>query len=79
MMPRYYLKNLGGAAKVDKPVGLASSNHGTTVVGLNNLIGGPVSLAGFPLLSFAGCPACTKQVLPSSFISDLNAGGDTVP
>ncbi len=30
MMPRYYLKNLGGAAKVHTLVGLAPSNHGTT-------------------------------------------------
>ena len=30
MMPRYYLKFLGGAAKVDALVGLAPSNHGTT-------------------------------------------------
>ena len=30
MMPRYYLKFLGGAAKVDDLVGLAPSNHGTT-------------------------------------------------
>ena len=29
MMPRYYLKFLGGAAKVDDLVGLSPSNHGT--------------------------------------------------
>ena len=29
MMPRYYLKFLGGATKVDDLVGLAPSNHGT--------------------------------------------------
>ena len=29
MMPRYYLKFLGGASKVDDLVGLAPSNHGT--------------------------------------------------
>ncbi len=37
MMPRYYLKFLGGAAKVDALVGLAPSNHGTTLDGLNAL------------------------------------------
>jgi triacylglycerol esterase/lipase EstA (alpha/beta hydrolase family) len=31
MMPRYYLRFLGGAAKVDELIGLAPSNHGTTV------------------------------------------------
>ena len=30
MMPRYYIKNLGGDAKVDDLVGHAPSNHGTT-------------------------------------------------
>src|SRR3954454_3631640 len=30
MMPRYYVKFLGGASKVDDLVGLAPSNHGTT-------------------------------------------------
>ena len=29
MMPRYYVKNLGGAAKVDDLIGLSPSNHGT--------------------------------------------------
>ena len=31
MMPRYYVKNLGGAGKVDDLVGLSPSNHGTDV------------------------------------------------
>jgi len=39
MMPRYYIKNLGGAAKVDTLVGLAPSNHGTTLNGLFTLGG----------------------------------------
>src|SRR5687768_3000886 len=30
MMPRYYIKYLGGASKVDDLVGLAPSNHGTS-------------------------------------------------
>ena len=37
MMPRYYLKFLGGAAKVHTLVGLAPSNHGTTLDGLFTL------------------------------------------
>ncbi len=39
MMPRYYIKNLGGASKVDTLVGLAPSNHGTTLEGLFTLAG----------------------------------------
>ena len=37
MMPRYYMKFLGGAAKVHTLVGLAPSNHGTTIDGLSTV------------------------------------------
>jgi triacylglycerol esterase/lipase EstA (alpha/beta hydrolase family) len=76
MMPRYYLKNLGGAAKVHTLVGLAPSNHGTTLLGLATLAG------YFPgATAFLGvlCPACEQQTAGSSFITSLNSGGDTVP
>jgi triacylglycerol esterase/lipase EstA (alpha/beta hydrolase family) len=75
MMPRYYLKNLGGAAKVHTLVGLAPSNHGTTLLGLATLAGyfpGATALLGIL------CPACEQQTAGSSFITSLNAGGDTV-
>ncbi len=76
MMPRYYIKNLGGASKVDTLVGLAPSNHGTTLEGLFTLAGyfpGASSLVG------ADCPACEEQEAGSSFITALNHGGETVP
>jgi triacylglycerol esterase/lipase EstA (alpha/beta hydrolase family) len=76
MMPRYYIKNLGGASKVDTLVGLAPSNHGTTLEGLFTLAGyfpGASSLVG------ADCPACEEQEAGSSFITALDAGGETVP
>jgi triacylglycerol esterase/lipase EstA (alpha/beta hydrolase family) len=76
MMPRYYLKNLGGAAKVNALVGLAPSNHGTTLSGLATLAG--YFPGALPLIG-ALCPACTDQIAGSSFITSLNAGGDTVP
>jgi triacylglycerol esterase/lipase EstA (alpha/beta hydrolase family) len=75
MMPRYYLDFLGGAAKVDALVGLSPSNHGTTLDGLFGL------LAAFPGgSSFLGslCAACTEQAVGSPFLTNLNAGGDTV-
>ena len=75
MMPRYYIKNLGGAAKVNALVGLAPSNHGTTLNGLFTLASyfpGSSSLVG------ADCPACAEQEAGSSFITNLNAGGETV-
>ncbi|WP_328693781.1 lipase family protein [Streptomyces phaeochromogenes] len=76
MMPRHYLKFLGGAAKVNALVGIAPDNHGTTLNGLTQL------LDYFPgaadLLSTA-TPALADQVAGSAFLTKLNAGGDTVP
>ncbi len=76
MMPRYYLRFLGGAAKVKALVGLAPSNHGTTLEGL-------FTLAGFfpGANEFTGtlCPACEQQKAGSAFIEALNAGKETVP
>jgi triacylglycerol esterase/lipase EstA (alpha/beta hydrolase family) len=80
MMPRYYLRFLGGAAAVDTLVGLSPSNHGTTVDGLTTLL----ELAGAKQLGTAGlglvCGAgCEEQLAGSAFLQNLNAGGDTVP
>ena len=74
MMPRYYLKFLGGAAKVHTLVGLSPSNHGTSVNGLLTLgsyFPGAISF-------FGACPACEQQETGSAFLAELNAGGDTV-
>jgi triacylglycerol esterase/lipase EstA (alpha/beta hydrolase family) len=76
MMPRYYLKFLGGAAKTNALVGLSPSNHGTTLDGLATLAG---FIPGALDLVAAGCPACRDQVAGSPFLTTLNAGGDTVP
>jgi triacylglycerol lipase len=63
MMPRYYLKNLGGAAVVDDLVGLSPSNHGTT-----NPFAPPSGVT---------CPACAQQAWGSPFITALNSGDET--
>ncbi|WP_031486195.1 esterase/lipase family protein [Streptomyces bicolor] len=76
MMPRYYLKFLGGAAKVNALVGIAPNNHGTTLAGLTNLL--PYFPGAEDLLSTA-TPALAQQVVGSDFMTRLNAGGDTVP
>jgi triacylglycerol esterase/lipase EstA (alpha/beta hydrolase family) len=76
MMPRYYLKFLGGAAKVHTLVGLAPSNHGTTLDGLATLAG---YFPGANQFVSAQCPACAQQERGSAFLSGLNSGGDTVP
>jgi triacylglycerol esterase/lipase EstA (alpha/beta hydrolase family) len=75
MMPRYYLKNLGGAAEVHTLVGLSPSNHGTTLDGLfilSNFFPGANQFTG------ALCPACEQQRVDSAFITNLNSGGETV-
>lgn len=80
MMPRYYMKFLGGAPRVHLLIGLAPSNHGTTLDGANVLFADAHAL-GIDAFTLAGCLACTEQVngLGSNFMATLNAGGDTVP
>jgi triacylglycerol esterase/lipase EstA (alpha/beta hydrolase family) len=76
MMPRYYLKYLGGAEEVRALVGLSPSNHGTTLDGLfilSNFFPGANQFTG------ALCPACEQQRVDSAFITELNSGGETVP
>lgn len=75
MMPRQYLKFLGGAAKVHTLVGLSPSNHGTTLDGLGllaNAIPGATDLVG------SVCASCADQLVGSPFLTSLNGGGDTV-
>ena len=62
MLPRYYIKNLGGDTKVDDLVGLAPSNHGTTN----------------PAANWATwCAACQEQIAGSSFLTALNSGDES--
>jgi triacylglycerol esterase/lipase EstA (alpha/beta hydrolase family) len=79
MMPRYYLKFLGGAPKVETLVGLAPSNHGTTLDGLATLETELATvLPGISSALGSACEACAQQIAGSSFLTNLNAGGDTV-
>jgi len=75
MMPRYYLRFLGGAAKAHALVGLAPSNHGTTLDGLFTLSS---YFPGSEAFFAAWCPACEEQEAGSGFLSTLNAGRETV-
>ena len=64
LMARYYIKFLGGAEAVDDLIGLAPSNHGTTLAlaaPVGNLI----------------CPACTQQAAGSDFLAELDVGDET--
>ncbi|MFF4253350.1 esterase/lipase family protein [Streptomyces sp. NPDC001663] len=76
MMPRYYLKFLGGAAKVNALVGIAPSNHGTDLDGFTSLL---PYFPGIGDLLSTSTPALADQVVGSAFLTKLNAGGDTVP
>ena len=78
MMPRYYLKFLGGAAKVQTLVGLSPSNHGTTIDGLTTLTQ-YLGLAGvFNVILGTSCQACVEQETGSPFLAQLNSGAATV-
>ncbi|MER6476993.1 esterase/lipase family protein [Streptomyces filamentosus] len=76
MMPRWYLKFLGGAEKVNALVGIAPDNHGTTLLGLTKLL--PYFPGAEDLLT-ASTPGLADQIAGSAFLTKLNAGGDTVP
>ncbi|MGW2017521.1 esterase/lipase family protein [Streptomyces sp. NPDC001927] len=76
MMPRHYLKFLGGAAKVNALVGIAPDNHGTTLNGLTKLL---PYFPGAEALISEKTPGLADQIAGSPFITRLNAGGDTVP
>jgi triacylglycerol lipase len=65
LMPRYYIRFLGGAAKVRDLIGLSPSNHGTE---------NPLVLEGAAL----GCTACAEQeAFGSPFLARLNRGDET--
>jgi triacylglycerol esterase/lipase EstA (alpha/beta hydrolase family) len=74
MMPRYYIKFLGGAEKVHTLVGLAPSNHGTT---LNGFLLLAKAFPGAGRLVGSLCAACNEQQRDSGFLRQLNAIGDT--
>ncbi|MDH6433137.1 triacylglycerol esterase/lipase EstA (alpha/beta hydrolase family) [Streptomyces sp. SAI-144] len=76
LMPRYYLKFLGGAAKVNALVGIAPDNRGTTLSGITNLM---PYFPGIQDLLTTHTPALADQVVGSPFLTRLNEGGDTVP
>ncbi|MDO8188380.1 alpha/beta fold hydrolase [Conexibacter sp. JD483] len=75
MMPRYYIKYLGGAGAVHTLVGLTPSNHGTTLLGLSTI---GRYIPGVSGILTAGAPALEDQRIGSFFNTDLDAGGDTI-
>ncbi len=66
MMPRFWIKNLGGAPLVEDLVGFAPSNYGTEL-SQEDPEDDPNAL----------CRACDQQNAKSQFIKKLNEGDDT--
>ncbi|MGW3998577.1 esterase/lipase family protein [Amycolatopsis sp. NPDC004772] len=73
---RYWIKYLGGADRISRLVGLSPSNHGTDLFGLLSTL---EMIPGVPAALGAVCQACNDQAVGSDFLTDLNAGGETVP
>lgn len=67
LMPRYYIKYLGGAKVVDDLIGIAPSHHGTAATSSPSFGGG----------SGEWCTSCEQQTAGSDFLRDLNAGDET--
>lgn len=78
MMPRQWIKFLGGAPLVEDLVGIAPSNYGTE---LNDASSGDATPAdwglNFPDPSARLCKACEQQSAGSPFLRRLNSGDDT--
>lgn len=67
LIARYYLRFLGGAAKVEELVGIAPPNHGT-------------SHPLFPALAtLTGCQVCVEAAPASAFLQHLNGPGEILP
>jgi triacylglycerol esterase/lipase EstA (alpha/beta hydrolase family) len=69
-MPAYYVKFVGGAAKVQRYVGLAPVYHGTATAGL---------LGALLPASAQTCKSCPEFIPGSPFVEKLNDGGAAVP
>ena len=76
MMPNYYLKFLNGGSKVNELIGLAPSNHGTTLDGLTNLLKGLP--AGLLNSKFLEAPSLEEQEEGSAFNKKLFGAGEPV-
>lgn len=74
IMPRWYLKFLGGTAKVDHFIGWAGPNHGTDIWGITEL---RHLVPGWDAGMAASCGSCPQFLPGSKFLTDLNAGDET--
>ncbi|KAF9284800.1 hypothetical protein BGZ68_004382 [Mortierella alpina] len=79
LMPLYYIKRLGGAAKVHKIGALAPITHGTDLLGIVQL--GRLLNLYDPVTKVLNefCASCLQMVYGSDFLKDLHQDGDTIP
>lgn len=76
LMPNYYVKYLGGAAKVAKYVSLAPVWKGTQAASLVTLFG---QAFGFSSDEVPVCVACGQFAPGSPFMAEIQAGGTAAP
>lgn len=81
-MPQYYLKFLGGAAKVDRYVAMTPLYGGTQLAGTDQIsaIGAPLGISPVVIAGVAAlCGSCPEFVHDSDMQKRLVAGGAAVP
>ncbi|WP_245677784.1 lipase family alpha/beta hydrolase [Nocardia acidivorans] len=74
---RYYINKLGGAAKVGQWLGVASPSYGGVMYGLVPVADKVPAL--YSVAELFSSVAAVQQAAGSPFMTELNAGGDTVP
>ncbi|WKK24408.1 alpha/beta fold hydrolase [Streptomyces olivoreticuli] len=80
LMPQWYLRFYGGAAKVHQLVGINPSSHGTTATGLIHLLDAVLDVAGHAGKPLGlDSPAAKDQTIGSPVLRQLYAQGDTEP
>ncbi|KAG0049186.1 hypothetical protein BGZ83_005989 [Gryganskiella cystojenkinii] len=79
LMPLYYMKRLGGAAKVHKIGALAPATRGTTASGLVNMLREVNIYDTSAALVDKSCQSCGQMIHDSPFLTDLYTDGDTSP
>jgi len=76
LMPNYYVKYLGGAAKVDKYISLAPVWNGTQLASLITVIR---NVFGLSAEMTPVCVACAQFAPGSEFMNQIRAGGTAAP
>lgn len=76
LMPNYYVKFLGGAAKVKNYISLAPVWHGTALAAPMKLF---AAVFGLPEDTYPLCPACAQFATGSAFLAQLSRGGLAAP